>query len=151
MEDFDFQNPPLDPAKIAHILARTMIEQKGLGLAAPQIGLPVRAFVMMSNPVLCCFNPKIVDRTSKMIILEEGCLTFPGLYLKIPRPEIIKVRFTLPNGETKTEKFIGMSARIFQHELDHLNGILYTNRVGPVALTLAKNKAKKLNRNVKKT
>ena len=146
MEDFDFQNPPLDPAKIAHILARTMIEQKGLGLAAPQIGLPVRAFVMMSNPVLCCFNPKIVDRTSKMIILEEVCLTFRNLVLYIERPEIIKVRYTLPNGETVTQKLIGMSSRIFQHELDHLNGILFTSRVSSLKLDIAKRKAAKLNR-----
>lgn len=144
MEDFDFDNPPLDPAKIAHLLSREMIARQGLGLAAPQIGLPVRAFAMFTNPILVCFNPRIVDQSTKTIILEEGCLSYPGLYLKIERPEIIKARFTLANGEVHTEKFIGISARIFQHETDHLNGILYTSRVRAMALTVAKAKQRKL-------
>lgn len=142
-ERFDFSNPPYDPVELAHRLTQTMISKGGVGLAAPQIGLPYRAFALKSNPVLVCFNPIVVDASSEEVEMEEGCLSFPGLILKVKRPKIIKVRFTLPNGETRTEKFIGMTARIFLHELDHLNGILFTSKVGKVTLEMAKKKANK--------
>ena len=120
-----------------------MLSHDGIGLAANQIGLPYRVFAIKANPVLVCFNPRIVDYSKETIVLEEGCLTFPGLYLKIKRPRDIKCRFTYPNGETITKTFTGATARIFQHELDHLNGILFTEKVGPTALALAKIRMKK--------
>lgn len=139
-DKFDFTNPPIDPSELAHILAQTMIVNNGIGLAAPQVGLPYRAFVMMGQPILCCFNPIIVDTSSEQIYLEEGCLTFPGLIIKVKRPKMIRARYTEPNGQTKTNKFIGMTARIFQHELDHLNGILFTQRANSYHLEQAKKK-----------
>lgn len=142
-ERFSFSNPPIDPSELAHRLTQTMLKNGGIGLAAPQIGLPYRAFSMRTSPILVCFNPLIVDSSSEQIVLEEGCLTFPNLVLKIKRPTIIKVRYTLPNGETKTDKFVGMTARIFQHELDHLDGVLFTDKVNPVELEMARKKAKK--------
>jgi peptide deformylase len=65
------------------------------------------------------------------------------MILKIKRPSIIRVRYTLPNGITETHKFIGITSRIFQHEIDHLNGVLFTDHVGPVSLAMAKAKANK--------
>ena len=62
------------------------------------------------------------------IVLDEGCLTYPGLYVKIKRPQHVRVRFQTPNGETLTKQFTGMTARIFQHELDHLDGIVFYNK-----------------------
>jgi peptide deformylase len=120
-----------------------MISHGGIGLAANQIGLPYRAFAMASNPILVVFNPLIVDQTSDSIELEEACLSFPNMILKIKRPSIIRVRYTLPNGITETHKFIGITSRIFQHEIDHLNGVLFTDHVGPVSLAMAKAKANK--------
>jgi len=75
-----------------------------------------------------CFNPKIIQPSEMEITLEEGCLTFPGLLVKIKRPQHVRVRFTTPNGETMTRQFTGMTARIFQHELDHLDGSLFYNK-----------------------
>lgn len=120
-----------------------MLAHEGVGLAAPQIGLSYRVFVIKANPILCCYNPRIVDKSSDEVTLEEGCLSIPGLILKIKRPRDIKCRFTYPNGETNTHTFTGATARIFQHELDHLDGILFTERAGPVALALAKARMKK--------
>jgi peptide deformylase len=127
-EEFDFQNPPMNPEQLAVDLAETMIENKGIGLAAPQVGIMYRVFALIGNPIQVCFNPRIVDQTSEEVSLEEGCLSYPGLYVKIKRPSIIKVRFTMANGQTVTEKFIGMTSRGFQHELDHLNGVLFFTR-----------------------
>jgi peptide deformylase len=142
-ERFNFSNPPTDPNELAHTLAQSLIASGGIGLAAPQIGLPYRAFALKSNPILVCFNPIIVDTSSEQTVMEEGCMSFPGLILKIKRPSIIRARYTLPSGETKTDRFVGMTARVFQHEFDHLEGIVFTDHVGSVQLELAKNKAKK--------
>lgn len=141
---FDFKNPPMDPVELAHILAETMIRNRGMGLSSNQIGFPHRAFVMQTNPVLVCFNPKIVDHGDETIAMDEGCLSYPGLIVKITRPRNIRVRYTLPNGETETQTFQGLTARIFQHELDHMDGINFLDRAKPVAKDLALRKYKKL-------
>ena len=106
-----------------------MYEKNGIGLAANQVGLPYRAFAMRGHPQnFVCFNPRIVQPSEQEVILEEGCLTYPGLLVKIKRPQHVRVRFTMANGETRTDTFTGMTARIFQHELDHLNGIKFFDR-----------------------
>ena len=116
LPEFDFSNPPVNPIQLAKDLAKTMIASKGIGLAANQIGMPHRAFALATNPVIVCFNPRIVDVSEEKIELEEGCLSYPGLLLKIVRPRRIKVRYQYPNGEVVTQVFHDMTARIFQHE-----------------------------------
>jgi len=145
-ELFDFTNPPINPVELYNDLAETMRENDGLGLASPQVGLPYRAFVMRAENIIGVFNPRIVDISSEMVYLEEGCLSYPNLWVKIKRPKKIKVRFTHPDGQTETRVFDGMSARVFQHELDHLDGILHVKRANRIHLEQAKKLAKKLNR-----
>lgn len=140
---FDFNSPPVDPIQFAYDLVHSMLAHGGIGLAANQLGLPYRVFAIAADPVLVCYNPIIVNVSEQTQELEEGCLTFPKLLLKIERPLVIRARYTRPNGEAVTEQYSGLTARIFQHETDHLNGVLFTEHVGPVALALAKNKAKK--------
>ena len=118
---FDFSNPPTDPIGLARQLADTMLANNGLGIAANQCGLNYRVFAIKSNPIICCFNPIIVDSSSDSAYMEEGCLSYPGLIVKVKRSSLIKVRYTQPNGEVITDKFSGLTARIFQHELSHLN------------------------------
>lgn len=128
-EEFDFKDPPFDPIEYAKTLVKFMYDNNALGVAANQVGNPYRIFAMRGSPEnFVCFNPKIIQESEQQILLEEGCLTFPGLLVKIKRPEFVRVRFQTPNGDTLTKKFIGMSARVFQHELDHLNGIKYIDR-----------------------
>lgn len=110
-----------------------MYESNGIGLAANQIGVPYRIFAMRGAPEnFVCFNPKIVQPSEMVVTLEEGCLTYPGLLVKIKRPQHIRVRFTKPDGDTITKQFTGMTARIFQHEIDHLDGIIYYNKANRV-------------------
>lgn len=118
----------IDANQLAVDLTETMLANNGMGLAANQIGVDARVFVIRANPVLAVFNPIIVDQSDQTVILEEGCLTYPGLIVKVKRPGIIRCRFTMPNGETVTHKFTGMTARVFLHEFDHLNGIVFFNR-----------------------
>jgi len=143
MDRFNFELPPTDPIQLARDLTETMIDQNAFGLAANQIGLPYRVFVLKSNPVYCCYNPVIVDHGEETAEQEEGCLTFPHLYLKIKRYTAIRVRFTHPNGVTDTFKFAGLTARIFQHEHDHLEGIRFSDHVGITRLQMAIRKAEK--------
>lgn len=131
-EPFNFENPQMDPVELFHNLRDTMCENKGVGLAAPQIGIPLRVFVI-GNPgdpdnVIPVFNPKIVDFSEEVSSQEEGCLTFPALYIKVKRSRVIRARYTTQENITDTIKFDGLTARAFQHEYDHLNGVLYLNR-----------------------
>jgi peptide deformylase len=126
---FDFTNPPTDPSILGQNLYETMVAHNGIGLSANQCGLPYRVFVMVApdDKYIACFNPKIVDFSEEKLYLDEGCLSYPGLFVKIKRPKIIKVRYTQSDGETVTRKFDGMSSRCFQHELSHLDGVVHIN------------------------
>jgi peptide deformylase len=137
MPVFDFSNPPTNPVILYEELAENMLEYKGIGLSANQIGLPYRAFVLRAEEIIGVFNPKVVDFSKETAIIEEGCISNPGLFIKIKRPEKIKARYTLPNGETVTKHFDGMTARCFLHEMDHLNGLLYTRRANKFHLDKA--------------
>jgi peptide deformylase len=86
----------------------------------------------------------LVDVSSEEILLEEGCLSFPGLGIKIKRPRHIKVRYAEPSGEVMTRKFTGMAARCFLHELDHMNGTKYIDRASFVQKEIALKRQKKL-------
>jgi len=128
-EEFDFTDPPFDPVDFAQNLVKFMYENNGLGVAANQVGNPYCIFAMRGSPEnFVCFNPKIVKPSESQIVLEEGCLSYPGLVVKIKRPQHIRARFTTPNGDTITRQFTGMTARVFQHELDHLDGIKFYDR-----------------------
>ena len=128
-EKFDFNNPPCDPWDLAEVLVKAMIDNNGMGLSACQVGLPYSVFAMVGEPNHVMFNPKIVDVSDEKISLEEGCLSFPGIVAEIERPRHVKVRFTGPDGQTTTKKFTGMSARVVFHEMDHLEGVLFFNRL----------------------
>ena len=131
------------PTRLAHIMTKNLIHHGGLGLAAPQLGLPHRVFVMATDPVRVCINPRVIDKGDEMVELEEGCLSFPLLILKIKRPRRIRVRFWLPNKEVVTEVLHDLSARVFQHEMDHLNGVLFTDHVSKLKINIAMRKARK--------
>lgn len=128
-EEFDFSNPPFDPIEFSKNLVQTMYDYNGIGLAANQVGVPYKIFCMRGKPAdFVCFNPRIVMPSQEVIVLEESCLSFPKLIVKVKRPRHVRVRFQSPTGETVTQQFTGMTARVFQHELDHLNGVLFYTR-----------------------
>ena len=128
-QPFDFKNPAFDPVEFSREFIKFMYDNNGIGLSANQVGVPYRIFAMRGSPEnFVCFNPKIVQPSTAEIFLEEICLTYPGLSVKIKRPQHIRVRFTMANGETVTKQFTGMTARIFQQQLDHLNGIIFYSR-----------------------
>lgn len=149
--NFDFSKPSVNPIDLAGSLKSTLKQYKGIGLAANQCNIPVRCFVIESNKkVIACFNPRVIELSSFSGKMNEGCLSFPGLYLSVERPLSIKVEYEDEYGVTMRGDFSGLTARCFLHELDHLNGVKFTQRVGKTTLMLAKKKQDKLIRNYKK-
>lgn len=111
-------------------MKETMRRKDGLGLAAPQIGELKRIIIVQTaNGAEVFINPKITGKSKETEIREEGCLSFPGLFLKIKRAGEIEMEFLDLRGEKKEIKAEGLSARIFQHEIDHLDGILLIDRI----------------------
>ena len=121
---------PTENLRIAQHLIQLMMRERGIGLAANQAGIDLRLFVMfVDKEIFHCFNPEIIDFDDKFVIMKEGCLSFPGERLDIPRPEKINVKFQSARGIEQIRHFSGIAARCFQHELDHLNGITMHRRV----------------------
>jgi peptide deformylase len=129
----NFDNPKKN-LRLAHSLIRLMHQEKGIGLAANQAGINVRLFVMfIDNHYRHCFNPEILEFGSEKIELKEGCLSFPGQYCNLIRPEKIKVKYQTAYGAVIEEWLEGWASRCFQHELDHLNGTTMLDRQNELA------------------
>jgi peptide deformylase len=142
MEPFNFYNAPIKARYLAISLLETMVAKNGIGLSANQVGLPYRVFVMGAGTTgFACFNPEILEVSGEENF-EEGCLSFPGLFLPIKRPSSVKVRYQDMNGKFKEETFGGFTARIFLHEYDHMEGIVYTSKVSPIIVDRCKRKVK---------
>ena len=145
-EKFDFEKPPVDPNDFASTLVETCKKHSGLGLSANQCGYPYQVFVMgTGDDYIACFNPKVTSFEGETH-MAEGCLSFPLLELRITRPKKITVEYQDWFGEKHTATFDGLTARIFLHELDHMNGIVYTSRVKPLALQSGIKKMEKIRR-----
>jgi peptide deformylase len=130
-EQFDFKNPQMDPIELGQLLVKEMMDQNGLGLSAIQLGIPLRVFAMRAQPQnIVLFNPIIVYKSDETKTEFEGCLSFPNLIVKVKRAFEVRVRYRQANEEVITAKWGGLTARIAQHELDHLDGILFYNKVG---------------------
>jgi peptide deformylase len=126
-----------------------MGESGGVGLAAPQVGLDINVFVMEWMGVRrTCINPVIFEASSETYEAEEGCLSFPGLKLDVARPNWAVVGWFDEKGNPHKSKLVGFEARVFLHEWDHCQGILFTDRVGKVSLMMAKKKAAKESRRI---
>jgi peptide deformylase len=144
---WDFENPPVDPEQLEKELVETMLTADGIGLAATQVGLPYRVFAMGWNgapeDAQAFFNPVVVATVDEVEDLEEGCLSFPGIYVNIKRPKKILARWQNSKGEWQESEFEGYSCKCFLHELDHLEGIVFQDRVSTLKWAMAVKKSKK--------
>ena len=132
-------------------MVETMKHYGGIGLSANQCGIPIRMFVFGDNEnYVPCFNPRIIKTAGERIPIEEGCLTYPGLFVKIFRPESVTATFEDENRELHEETFRGLMARVFLHEMDHMDGIDFQTRAGKMALDIAKRKRQRGMRKMKK-
>jgi peptide deformylase len=147
--EFDFENPTHNPAELEKQLVNAMLANDGIGLAADQVGINARVFVIghRDNPeaAQAFFNPIVAATVDSVEDLEEGCLSFPGVYVKIKRPTKILARWQNSKGEWQESEFDGYNCKCFLHELDHLEGIVFQDRVSPLKWALAVKKSKKGN------
>ena len=122
----------LDRPEMSRILKENMIHYGGVGLSANQIGIGERVFIMMLNmeteETITCFNPRIIKRYDDNVWCEEGCLSFPDEIINVKRPDRIIVKYEDEDKKDHKIKLSGMAARVFLHEFDHLEGIVFTQR-----------------------
>ena len=140
-----------DAKKFIADMFETMYAAEGVGLAAPQVGRNVRVFVVDvsawadDEPELAGFrrvfiNPEIYEQTEAECLYNEGCLSLPGLHEDVSRPAAIRMRYLDENFEPHDKEFTGRPAREIQHEYDHLEGTVFTDRLSPLRRTLLKSK-----------
>ena len=122
----------LDRAEISKILYENMVHHNGVGLSANQIGINERVFIMVKdleyNEILVCFNPRIVKQSSKMVVMEEGCLSYPDEFIDVERSETVVVKYEDENKVDHKIKLEGFAARVFLHEFDHMQCINFNQR-----------------------
>lgn len=149
MPEFNFSNPIMDPKQLEKEMIETMFHYKGIGLSANQVGIRTRVFVMGSqlDPHLAqaFFNPLIVSSTDIIENILEGCLSFPKIFVKIKRPSAIKAKWQNSSGEWLEGEFQNYNCKCFLHELDHLEGITFKDRVSNLKWNLAVKKSNKRN------
>lgn len=123
-------------------MVETMRDISGIGLAAPQVGINLRMFVVEAEEgvVKKVINPEFFEYSKQCVDHEEGCLSVPGIHKKVKRPESLKVKYLNENGESVEEELEDLWARAFQHENDHLEGILFIDKIAPVAKRLVSKK-----------
>jgi len=150
MPDFDFDNPIVDPIELEKSMLDTMYQYDGIGLSANQVGIRTRAFVMghKNTPESgqAFFNPMIINATENVEDLEEGCLSFPGIYVNIKRPKKIRARWQNSKGEWEEDEFDGYNCKCFLHEFDHLEGITYKDRLSTLKWALGVKKSQNFKR-----
>ena len=137
-------------------LIDTMYDADGVGLAAPQLGINKRIFVMdcsredEDKDCRIVINPKIEHQSKEIGLYKEGCLSIPGITEEVSRPKVIEVVYQDISGVFQRHSYDGLWSTCFQHELDHLNGKLFIDHLRPMKKILVKNKIKKSSKKEKK-
>lgn len=140
-----------DLQKLVENMFQTMYTAQGVGLAAPQVGLSIRMFVVDGSDLAenypeckdykrCMINPVIVEESEETNSKEEGCLSIPGVYESVKRPNWIVVRYLDENLVEHEERVEGFAARMTLHEYDHLDGKVFIDRISPIRKQLIKGK-----------
>ena len=142
VKPFDFEN--MDAEKISKDMVDTMLKYKGIGLASNQVGLDAQIFVMGEENPITVINPSVTEVGPDRVEMEEGCLSFPGLYFKVKRPAVVSVQYLDTKQKECIIKLEGLHARVFLHEYDHLQGITFDQRISKLRLEMAKKKQEKL-------
>ena len=143
--------------ELADAMFETMNKYHGIGLSANQVGLPFNMFVIGGHPSIenglkmTCFNPMIVSTGEEEVMMKEGCLTYPFIFLDIKRPRKIVAKYTDENGDLQEAHLDGMMSRIFQHEYDHMLGRNFTERVSKFKLKRAMDKREKMIKKIEKS
>ena len=146
-----------DRKELSEAMFTAMKKYGGIGLSANQVGLPFNVFVMGDHLQLekglkmTCFNPMIISSSKEEVVMQEGCLTFPFVFLNITRPRKVVVKYEDEKGDLQEGHLDGMISRIFQHEYDHMLGRTFVEKASKLKLDRAYKKAEKIMDNLKKS
>ena len=131
-----------------NLVARLKLTMKlygGVGLSANQCGIFQRVFIIGTEHFqIACINPKVVAQSEEISKDNEGCLSFPAMYLKVDRPIWVDAEFYDETGALKQIRMEGLTARCFLHELDHMNGVKFVDHAGPLAVQMARQRQEKM-------
>lgn len=131
-----------------NLVARLKLTMKlygGVGLSANQCGIFQRVFIIGTEHFqIACINPKVVAQSEEISKDNEGCLSFPAMYLKVDRPTWVDAEFYDETGALKQIRMEGLTARCFLHELDHMNGVKFVDHAGPLAVQMARQRQEKM-------
>ncbi|MGC9331907.1 MAG: peptide deformylase [Bacteroidales bacterium] len=141
----------MDIRSLVNDMFETMYNAQGIGLAGPQIGKPLRLYVIDATPMAKArpeldgfkrtfINPEIIEHSEDTTGFEEGCLSIPGIFEQVKRYNALSMRYLDENLVEKTESFVGFQAVVVQHEYDHLNGVLFTDKIAPLKKRLLKSR-----------
>lgn len=148
MPIFNFENPEYDPLQLEQDLLNFLYKTDGIGLSANQVGIRANVFVMGHREApengMAFFNPEILGVSGETGNMEEGCLSFPGIFVKIKRPLTIKARWQNSSGEFIEGTFKDYDCKCFLHEMDHLYGVTMKDRVSSLKWELSVKKAKRI-------
>lgn len=151
LKNVDVENPGFNPVELKKEMIDIMLSNNGIGLSASQVELDAQLFVMGdkdSNSSIC-INPVVLQHTEETVIDIEGCLSFPNIFIKIPRPKEILVEFYDENLELKRTHVKGYTVKCFLHEWDHLQGITFKDRVSKLKWDMAHKKSKKIQKHAR--
>ena len=132
-----------DIEKFENDMIKFMLENKGMGLAANQIGITKRFFAIGSDTFdkfkksAIIWNPRLITQSEEKVFDLEGCLSFPGLFVKVERPKVIEVEYETTKGTKESTRLDNMESKCFQHEYDHLEGITFNKRVSKLRWDMA--------------
>lgn len=148
-QPYDFNAEDADPVALANVMIDRMKELGGIGLSANQVGLNIRMFVMgVGDTTFAVFNPTIVATSTDDVAMDEGCLSFPGVFMKVSRPSEAVVKYYNEKGEEVNQTLHGLTARVFLHEYDHMEGKTFKDRVSKMKWDLAYNRMLKRTKRV---
>ena len=155
MEDFDFEKVKeifADAADLKEHMVDIMVKHKGIGLSACQVGLNMRCFVIgeTRESAIMVINPAILEFSEETELAPEGCLSFPDMFLNIARPKTVSAEWLDEHGEKQSGTLDGYGARCFLHEFDHLNGVVFKEKVSRLKWDRAAAKKTKIQKQRKK-
>jgi len=141
-----------DPKELSETMFELMEKHQGVGLSANQIGLNYKVFVLGHEGYkLTVFNPRIMEESKEQVIMEEGCLSFPLVIVKVKRPKSIVAEYQDETGEKLRINLSGLTARIFLHEYDHMLGITMRQRVSAIKWNVANGKKRKIEMKIRRS
>ena len=146
VKEVNLEDTGFEPIQLKKEMVDLMLSSNGIGLSANQVGLDAQVFVMgdsVENSTLC-INPTVLQYTQETVLDVEGCLSFPNIFVQVKRPKEILAKFYNENLEEQIVKIDGYSAKCYLHELDHLLGITFKDRVSKLKWDMAQKKARKL-------